>query len=269
MMRHLLLVAALAVTACSPAPPATSTANAPAPIARIEVLSERAESGFCTRDAEWCVKTAGSMEGGQFTTVTYTHDGVANDVAATLATDGLLHPPWQRIIRVSDGSVIVGITTRREDMYSGGGGFQTDVALYLVRPTDQPNRNDTKDAMAPVSPALPLSAEFSIRACFTPEDEAARRGACTDDYGFDADITLADPIFDNPPALVIITQATTYPGARSRSSDSTQAPPLGPNDLVTVRDTVCSYHRTLAWDTASGRYVLDQALPACEDYKTQ
>lgn len=257
------LVFAIALFACACAPPAQqATTASSASAARAEALRER-DGRLCTEDRVWCVRSADDSRDETLTAVTYDSGGAIRDVAVFRFDKTHSHGVWPRILRLADGSVIVGLTTRREDVYSGGGGYQTDVALFRFEPSDSFTEDDMPEPVA----ALPLAAEFSVRACFDAEDEAARRGTCTDDYGFDADITLEQDATESPPPLVIVAEATTYPGRRSRSTDSTGQPPLNADDLVTVRDPGCSYRRTLYW--RGDRYVPDQPLPACEDYKTQ
>jgi hypothetical protein len=63
------------------------------------------------------------------------------------------------------------------------------------------------------------------------------------------------------PTLHYQTRATTYPGRRSRTEDSTRGPPLRRSDLVHWSDPDCSYTRIFTYDPAARRYRPDSPLP--------
>lgn len=248
--------AAFAALLCSCAP----SARAPAP-ARLEALNQSAAGEFCTDDGAWCVVAAanGPIE------VRRAAGGEAQ-LAATIAPSDAMseHGVWPSIIRQGDRggaeTVIVGVTQTQNQMYSGGGGEATHVALYRLT-----SESNGASNAAPVFVA-PLSGEISIRACFSPEDETARRGACLDEYSFSGTLAVDDASRAAPANLILTTEASTYPGRRSRTEDSRAAPPLGQSDLVRARDETCSYRRVLTFNAGSGVYEPDQPLPACPDY---
>ena len=249
-MRHLLLAAVVALSACS-AP------EAPAP-ARMETLTPDATNParFCTGDGVWCVEAS---EGAPAVAQRVAEDDVQTFMS--LATDeggGV----WPNIVRYTDSDgaegVIVGFTQTQSTMYSGGGGEATHVTLYVLgaMPTTAP----TPAFIAPLASAL------NIRACFSEADVRERREACSDDYSFSGAIALAGESTSGPPPLTLTTEASTFPGQRSRASDSTQTPPLTEADLVRWNDPACSYTRTLTFDATSNVYVANEPLPACTDY---
>lgn len=93
---------------------------------------------------------------------------------------------------------------------------------------------------------------------------SARHGVCLDRYRFAAALALDENVSEGPPRLVLTTQAWTFPGRRSRTEDSAQAPPLSARDLVWARDDACSFRRVA--NRQGGAYVWDAPLPACADY---
>jgi hypothetical protein len=107
--------------------------------------------------------------------------------------------------------------------------------------------------------------QADIRACFSQADTAARRDACSDQYNFSGTLAIDPTVTSGAPHFVLSTEATTFPGKRSRSEDSTQAPPLTTADLTTVTDATCTYRRVFA-PNAAGVYAPDSPLPACGDY---
>ena len=108
---------------------------------------------------------------------------------------------------------------------------------------------------------VPTDAAIDIRACFSRADTRARHDACSDQYNFTGRLSVDNSA--SPAKLVLVTEATTYPGHLSRNEDNTHA--LAASDLKTVRDETCSYRRVFTRGP-NGAYTPDQALPACEDY---
>lgn len=250
MKRVLLIAAVLALSACgSQEPPAR---------ARMEALSPDATNParFCTGDGVWCVEASENAPA--------VAQRVAEDDLQTFITlpAEAGRAVWPSIIRYPDAEggegVIIGFTQTHSTMYSGGGGEASSVSLYVL------------GAMPTTAPAAafiaPLSSAINVRACFSEADAQARRGACSDDYSFAGALALAGGSTSGPPPLTLTTEASTFPGQRSRSVDSLQAPPLGEADLVRWSDPTCSYTRTLTFDAAAGRYAPNEALPTCSDY---
>ncbi|HVY84204.1 MAG TPA: hypothetical protein VG943_03665 [Caulobacterales bacterium] len=247
-MKRIVVALALALAACAPP-------QAPAP--RIEEFvtpPQHSTFALCTSDAAWCVKKTDDVDG-----FIYSFHG--RDVATIRDEEGE-HSLW-KIVRMprADGAedALVGDTNTEHAAYSGGGGSATHVTLYAL--------SSSAPAHTPPRAVLtfPLSAALDIRACFSEDDAQARRDACSDQYNFTGDLALDTSTPSAPPRLVLTTEATTYPGRRSRSEDSSAAPPLGPDDLKTVRDERCSYRRVFTAN-AQGIYMPDQPLPDCSDY---
>ncbi|HYD89357.1 MAG TPA: hypothetical protein VEA80_17895 [Vitreimonas sp.] len=252
-MKKLVFALAALAAACNPpaaqneAPTQTATML---PIAdgagnRMEALIEDGSGRFCTGDGVWCVARDGVV----------TNGGQERARIAITADADREQGIWPAIIRQgrNDERIIVGVTNTASQMYSGGGGQATHVTLYGI----------SGAAVAPILTA-PLSGEITIRACFDEDDMRARREACHDEYKFAGALTLDTAVASGAPRLVLTTEATSYPGRRSRSSDSTQETPLQDTDLQRVRDETCSYRRVAS--EASGAYVWDAPLPACADY---
>lgn len=215
MRQNLLAVAAAATLAL-----ALSAFDAHA-AALIEPL--RAERGvLCTGDRVWCVARAGDG-------MTIRHNenrAYRNVVTIPLpASEQSASEPWPSIIRIAlpgrSEVALVGAVQSERGMYSGGGATVRRLTLFEVRP-------DAAPMTAPVLEA-PIWGRVSIRACFTREDERARRGACHDEYSFSA--TLHSLPSADAVAFLYRSRADTFPGRRRRDKDSLAGPPLRQSDL--------------------------------------
>jgi len=256
MKRLMVTVATLLASACTP--PAQEEAPAPElaavtlPIAdatgnRMEALTEQ-DGRWCSGDGAWCV-TRGE------TAVTFTRNGVDTELLTFDESTGTPEV-WPVIVREpNDASIVIGLGWKQSQMYSGGSGEVTNVTMYRIT---------QGSALIPEVGTWPSSANISTRACFDEDDRRARREACLDDYTFEGQLALDTANASGPPRLVLSTLATTYPGVRSRSSDSTTDQPLQDSDLFVARDDACSYERALAFDGESFAYESDP--PLCEDY---
>lgn len=249
-MKRLILAAAVLACACAPPaekidPPPAGTPVADAAGNRMEALSESA-GRWCTGDGVWCVAIARG-------------EAVISRGDQTFAplTVGANAEVWPHIIRIgrNDGGAIVGLAARQEQTYSGGGGTSRDVLLFEA----VPGQTDVVQATG-----FPWTGDISIRACFGEDDVAARREACSDEYSFIGTLTLDTSVASGPPRLVLTTEATTFPGRRSRDADSTTAPPLQEADLVRWRDETCSFRRVAS--RQGDGYVWDAVFPPCTDY---
>lgn len=252
-MKRLFVACLLALTSCGPHAPAPSnTAASTAAPARLEVWAADASSARCTTDGVWCAATDAD-------TTTFAFSFHHRQIASFHLTDGG-HEVWAQIIRMprADGGedALVGISHTDQQAYSGGGGEATQVSLYRLA-------SNTLMTAAP-QPALsfPASGALDIRACFSQADARARRDACSDRYNFTGTLSLDTTAA--PVKLVLVTEATTYPGRLSRNDDNTH--PLAASDLKTVRDDTCSYRRIFSWSDASHTYTPDAPLPSCSDY---
>lgn len=248
-MKRLLICVAALVCACSPPAAKTDAPPADAPMAdaagnRMEVLTENA-GRWCSGDGVWCVAVSAGM-------AQITHQGtqLANLTVGEVEV-------WPHIIRVgrNDDSAIIGLVTVEREMYSGGGASVRWMSLFEVAPGQEADW---------VLPSIPIAGEAMVRACFTEEHAAARQEACHDEYDFAGTISLDPTVSEGPPRLILTTEASSFPGQRTRASDSTTEPPLQPGDLTRWRDETCSYRRVASRD-ADG-YVWDAPLPACADY---
>lgn len=259
-MKRLMILAALLAAACAPtkaqpeAPPAPLEVTLPMADAagnRMEALIEQ-NGRWCSGDGAWClVRNAADVQiiHGDTTTELLTFD------------EGTGAPEvWPVIVRNGrdDTSVLFGLKWTGHDMFSGGGAAVGRVTLYRF----EPGAPGATEALT-----FPSNSDISIRACFDEDDTRARRDACADQYTFIGQLSLDTENAASPARLVLQTFATTYPGPRSRMSDSTQDAPLQASDLVVTPDEECSYRRTLTFNGAS--YDYDTPPPACEDYQLQ
>lgn len=257
----LVLAFGLLAGACSRAPKETPP---PEPGTRMEILSpsDDHQHAVCTDDGVWCLSDTSD---GVVRVTRYEGKGASVVAALPAKSDNehITFAPWRRIVReyAADGSelVVVGVAGNEYISYSGGGGQIVRLALYVLSPTPI--------ALTP-EPAylVPLSSALSIRACFTPEDAERRLNACNDQYEFAGDVSLDEEAANDPLALVVTTNAETYPGVRSRDHDSTEDPPLLPGDLKNAKNEQCSYRLVLHYDVQTREYTPDHTPPACEDF---
>lgn len=162
---------------------------------------------------------------------------------------------WSQIIRGAEGSILAGAMLTDRGAFSGGGWDSHRQVFVRVTPETEAVVLD-----------LPLLGSASIRACFDERDRRRRLDACSDDYSFVSGFELATDNASPTPALDVRTDATTYPGRRSRNEDSSEGRRLRPQDLTRWRDPVCSYTRRYRFDPAAGRYLPDRPVPPCADY---
>lgn len=234
---------------------ATSAAAAP----RLIVEQLRSQRGLlCTADRTWCVKKAAGEEAldvykaGQFAahpvaSVPMPKGGDIGEVEGT---------PWGAIIRFGapdQGVALVGVTLTERQMYSGGGASVDRLALYEIREGRPPLK----------AIELPLSSSIMIRACFTPQDQRARRDACHDEYDFTATLS---PLPQDPSRLLYRSRAETFPGKVSRGEDSNAKTALRKQDLRHVIDPACSLTRVLTRNPSTGALTWDKPLPPCSDF---
>lgn len=258
-MRVLIATALLALSACSQPKLPVAHPGADGAGNHIESLTAQL-GGSCTSDTHWCVNGASDSKGGYVARVIYSAANGPRDVASFNFSDDATHDAWPQIVRLTDDThVLVGFTRTQTQSYSGGGASAVDLTLYALS-ADHPGAG----ASSPVLTA-PLSGQADIRACFSEADTAARREACSDQYNFSGTLAIDPTVTSGAPRFVLSTEATTYPGKRSRGEDSTQAPPLSAADLTTATDATCTYRRVFA-PNAAGIYAPDSALPACADY---
>lgn len=262
-MKRLLIAAALALAACEPPQvattedPATQTSENDAPSTHastdaagnvLEAMTARGEQQ-CSADGAWCIDATGIITGG---------DGVQRAITTSIR-DTEDQTPWPWIIRLADGNrALVGQTYRNSDMYSGGGAWETWLTLYEV--------SAGSDEAKPVVSVM-LNGTASIRACFDEDDMRERFEACADEYSFGGAINLDDANAGGAPRLIYTTRASTYPGRRSRTTDSADTPPASQADLVWAVDETCTYRRVFT--AGAEGYTPDQPVPECSDYRTQ
>jgi hypothetical protein len=176
---------------------------------------------------------------------------------------------WDQAIRLplpSDvagmaSAYLIGIVHEQRTMYSGGGGSGARLTLHELIVG-----NDGSAQLGREVASLPWRGSLMIRACFNEEDVTRRRGACHDEYGFGANLTIAGNEDRRFPELRFETQASAYPQTARRGEDSNAEAPLRASDLNHWRDPECSYARTLRFNPASERYEMDRIAPNCSSY---
>ena len=221
----------------------------------------RVDDRACTGDGGWCVALVGGEQDGEPVVrpvLRRADDATAIAKPENSAVESF--QPWTHLIRLSNGGALAGVQVETRSMYSGGGGQATELRLYRLDA-----RGDA--ASTPVL-SVPIQGSLMIRACFSEEDMTQRAGACHDEYGFEAVLTVEAEASEALPVLTYATTATAYPRGASRSEDSLEKPPLKPADLITVRDPKCSFTRRFTFDAAAGEYRPDRKMPDCSDYTT-
>lgn len=217
----------------------------------------------CTADGAWCIKTSKT----RMTVLARSANGtLVERVRLDMTNDEermTESKPWMSLIRSPQGGnteqVLVGIEERRSESYSGGSGSLTELHLYAV------GSGRNASSMTPQL-SIPLTSSFMVRACFSPQDEKSRRGACHDEYTFAGELKAARSRRSGEVSLVLQGRAESYPGHRSRMDDSSQQPPLRKSDLVWALDAECSFQRYIRWNTSTVTVSWSRPLPACEDY---
>lgn len=231
------------------------------------------EETMCTADGTWCVTRPVAAadnaddEVDRTTALTVTHKSTGKSrVVATIplfegAPEAAEAALWPSIVRLSPAAkeevAFIGVLQTERHMYSGGGASATRLTLY-----DVGTRRDHKTR--PIL-NLPHSSSIQIRACFTEADVAKRHDACSDEYTYRSTLTL-DPNSSAPLRLIYKSHAETYPGALSRSEDSTKAPPLAEKDLQPAVNEECSVERTLTRNAETGSLEWNEQLPPCTDF---
>lgn len=217
----------------------------------------------CTADGAWCIKTSKSW----LTVLARSPNGTLVERARLPMTNDeermTESKPWMSLVRARLGAnserVLIGVEERRSEAYSGGGGSLTELHLYAVGAGG-------KDSSATPQLSIPLTSSFMVRACFSPEDEKARRGACHDEYTFAGELELARTRRSGEVSVAFRGRAESYPGRRSRMDDSSQQPPLRKSDLVWALDAECSFQRYIRWNMSTGTVSWSRPLPSCENY---
>jgi hypothetical protein len=254
-MRRLLLALATAAATIAAAEPAHARA-------RIEQLrAERQVPGrTCTSDRIWCLaRTSDSV------TVLYRANRDTRDIAhlplPSNEDDRIESAPWPSIVRVTlpgqPEFVLVGVVRTQREMYSGGGGSLAQLTLFEAHAEASTQLRTAIEA--------PLASSFMIRACFSREDERARRGACHDEYRYGATL-IAPPQRPDEARLIYRSRADSFPGRRTRQQDSARDKPLRRGDLIRAVDRTCTFERSLTRNPTTGRFAWNAPLPPCGDY---
>lgn len=263
----MILGVALALQAAAPQAEAAVNRVVPFPAAEAARPTEDGEADptvlHCTLDRHWCARIR-PAEGPHEIDAWYVEvfEGAPADPNAAGRSHALSDlddatPSIQPgAFATADGAFIVRVQRDRRTMFSGG--WASASAVELVR---APGGDGPVEGLF----LVPTRGVIGIRACFDDDDFRNRRGACHDEYEFAGTLMLDPAAREGPPRFLFETRARTYPGRRSRSRDSTDAPPLRRGDLAWATDARCSYRRVFVADPATGRYAPDAPLPDCDD----
>jgi hypothetical protein len=264
----MILWAALAIQAAAPQADAAVNRVVPFPAAEVARPTGDGEADpgvlHCTLDRHWCARVR-PAEGPDEIAPWYldVFEGAPADPQragrshALPDTDDAALSIQPGAFATADGALIIRVQKDRRTTFSGGWAHASFVELVRA-----PGGEGAVEGLFTV----PAGSGIGIRACFDDDDMRNRGGACHDEYAFDGTLMLDPAAGQGTPRFVLETRARSYPGRRSRSEDSTQAPPLRRSDLAWADDPGCSYRRTFARDPQTGRYTPDAPLPACADY---
>ncbi|WP_411851197.1 hypothetical protein ACLB90_00890 [Stenotrophomonas sp. LGBM10] len=231
---------------------------------------------FCTGDRAWCVRLIASRntpqpslqvqefvpgeDGPRDRHVGYTgpeRDGQFQVWPYIRLAPGLGAPSVPTDpVQAAFENVVVGVVVEQSTGYAGGGASNGTLLLETIYHTDEGVESSSVLS-------LPVAGQASIRACFSEQDTALRKGACHDEYTFSAALSLL-PQGRDMPLLRYASTATRFPAFVSRNRDSLAKGALTDRDLRTARDPACSVERTLRY--VSGRYVAEPALPDCSEF---
>jgi hypothetical protein len=239
---------------------ATVLAGAASAQVRIEPFGEKAQAGeerrldACSADRRRCAQLLREGESGPWRLKVGTRE-LPLPLGEPEGTDGPDLSLWPHVISAEDGSALIGVEHMRRQSYSGGGAGVTTLTLV-----EAPANGGALRIVA----ELPLQGSAMIRACFDERDARRRRGACHDEYQFEATLAPQADGRSARPDLLLTTQARTSPGRRSRFEENDRAIRRG--EPAAWRDPTCSYRRLFTYDEATARYQPDRPLPACRDY---
>jgi hypothetical protein len=188
--------------------------------------------------------------------------GMGADAGPIILWDRAIRLPNTGGVAADSRSYLVGVILQQSAFYSGGS--TSSERLHLHRLTIVAGTA----TFGPELVSLPWTSAAMIRACFSVEDDRRRRGACQDEYAYDATLALepADDRSSDLPQLTYVTRATAYPRTARRGEDSSAAMPLTAEDLTHWRDPDCSYSRTLRFNPATERYEMDRPAPDCAGF---
>lgn len=218
---------------------------------------------LCTADKKWCALALNDAEnrtGASFEI--FDKQDTASPIASRALipeTDSTSYTVWPRIVRLADGTVLIGAEEQRFQGYSGGGGSVSTLHLFRVAP------GKGEDSLTEIFGTV-LSAGVLIRACFGERDMKNRRGACHDEYDFSGKVGLDPMPANGMPRFTVQTLATTYPGDVSRNEDSTVKEKLLKSDLVHKRNETCSYRRIFTYMAEQQGYAPNEELPDCSEF---
>jgi len=219
----------------------------------------RQSAVHCTAERRWCAQLRRDAGPGAWRV--HLFQGLPGEAEA-----GRSHPVadpdgdsafalWPQMVEEAGGAVLIGVVRSRSTGFAGGGASGAALALVRAEPGN-----------APPHPVLevPIAASLSLRACFSPDDERRRAGACLAELDFAGALELDRRASEGRPRFRFRTRATSYPGLGARNGDGGRR--LTPADLVRARDPLCSYRRLFAFDSGAGLYRPDRPLPDCAEY---
>jgi hypothetical protein len=142
-------------------------------------------------------------------------------------------------------------------MYSGGG--ESSQNLHLFETVQSEN------AMTRLILVVPIYGYKMIRACFSENDMRLRRGACHDEYTFNAELRLAGQSQNGRPIFAYQSYASDFPKGASLNNDNSGIR-LKKSDIVKATNPKCTIRRTFIYKVTDKFYRPTQEFPDCSDY---
>lgn len=227
---------------------------------------------MCNSSGEYCVRLNRYYDGAEFQTnltliergangnIEYIREEALEPKRADNRSIGQVHPKIYIVADVhnpNQKTIIFGAIDNKSDMYSGGGANYQVLNLFETVPGES--------ALTRLILSIPFSANKMIRACFGEDDYRLRRGACHDEYRFDAELKLSGRVQNGRPIFSYQSTATDFPRGSSLDKDNSGIR-LRQADIVTVRNPKCSVRRSFIYRMADNFYHPNQELPDCSDY---
>lgn len=208
---------------------------------------------LCDRSGQWCMRT--DPRHGPMLLNDTDAEPLMN--AAELSEAGTARI-WPHLIPIDRNRAIIGIQQSKAGGYSGGGFNVDHLKLYSVT-AGEPR------AVAPVLD-IPISAELSIRACFSTDDVEKRHGFCHDEYSYDGRIQATGRKTYDVPDLLLRTTASRRPAGISRLAETKLVAPLTEEQIAGRGDAECSFSAVFSWDLDSASYRPESPIPDCSEF---
>ena len=227
---------------------------------------------MCDNSGQYCVRLNRYYDGAEFqTNLTLIERGATGKIE--YMREEAIEPKgpdntkigqiYSKIYVVTNGqdpnqkTILFGAIDNESEMYSGGGASYQTLNLFE---TVQSENALTRQILG-----LPIYGYKMIRACFSENEMRLRRGACHDEYSFNAKLTLFGRVQNGRPVFSYQSHATDFPRGSSLDNDNSGTR-LRKADIVKTINRKCSVQRSFIYDPTTKFYKANQELPDCSDY---